>query len=442
MSPRIGRFPLREAAARALASAFLGGAWHLRSLLARGAHALDAGGPWLRTLAVDVMTRFPVAPSHDALLDFVRLHEALLQAWRLGEIPHRTPRPALDVPQMGERRWPVPALGTTSELAAWLGLLPRELDWFADQRGMLRKAPPVLQHYCFTWVSRGAKVGRLLEAPKPRLKALQRKILDEVLAHVPAHDAAHGFVRGRSVSTHAALHVGKPMVMRFDLRAFFTSITAPRAYGVFAALGYPRHVVRAFVGLCTTRTPRAVLSRAPYPVPFATAAGSARFMHLQSLDVRHLPQGAPTSPALANLAAHGLDVRLSALAEKLGLRYSRYADDLVFSGEVRSAGALSEQVRAIARDEGFSLNDDKTRAMPAHTRQAVTGVVVNARPNLAREEYDLLKARLHRCLVNGPGADAARLRAELQGRIAWAAQLNPARAAKLQKTFERIEWSR
>ncbi|MFT3713030.1 MAG: reverse transcriptase family protein [Archangium sp.] len=387
------------------------------------------------------MTRFPIPPRHapEVLFAFIRFHHVFSSAWTKRLIPHRLPQFVPFVAEMGQRRWPVPALATRHELANWLGVDDGELAWFADQRGMLKGAPGgALHHYRYSWLERGERVGRLLEAPKPRLKALQRKILDELLIHVPVHEAAHGFVSGRSVLTHAALHSGQPMVMRFDLRAFFTSVTARRAHATFVALGYPIAVVRSLVGVCTTRTPFQVLRQAPFPTPFDSSVSRARFAQQQSLGERHLPQGAPTSPCLANLAAYVLDVRLASLAEKLNLRYSRYADDLVFSGTMR-CGALHEQVRLITREEGFELNDEKTRAMPSSARQSVTGVVVNERPNFARHDFDLLKAQLHRLRTSGPADNAQR--AELQGRIGWVRQLNSPRAEKLQKTFDQIVWN-
>ena len=157
----------------------------------------------------------------------------------------------------------------------------------------------------------------------------------------------------------------------------------------------------------------------------------------------HLPQGAPTSPALANLCAFGLDLRLNALAERFGARYTRYADDLVFSG----SKALHQQwvdfrawVTAIAQDEGFTLRADKTRVMPAHQRQYVTGLVVNERTNYSRTQFDILKARLHR-LGQQPQVDISE-RARLTGEIQWASQwLAPTRRAKLQRLLHAIRFS-
>jgi hypothetical protein len=166
---------------------------------------------------------------------------------------------------------------------------------------------------------------------------------------------------------------------------------------MFRSLGYPFAVAHRLAGLCTVETPRAVLAdltRGP--------AGSDQRALLRS---PHLPQGAPTSPALANLLAFRLDVRLSALARAAQGAYTRYADDLFFSGGDTFAGGLPRfgaAVGRIAAEEGFRLNPGKTRIMRRYQRQSVTGIVVNDHCNAPRAEFERLKAILHNCLQNGP----------------------------------------
>lgn len=161
----------------------------------------------------------------------------------------------------------------------------------------------------------------------------------------------------------------------------------------------------------------------------------------------HLPQGAPTSPALANLAAFHLDCRLTGLARSVGAAYTRYADDLVFSGGHdfgRMAGRVLIQAGAIALDEGFEVNTRKTRIMRQSVAQRAAGLVLNQRVNIPRREYDQLKAILHNCVKSGPGGQnrstRADFRAHLAGRIAYVKQTNPARGARLWETFQRISW--
>lgn len=355
-------------------------------------------------------------------------------------MPRRRARSPVRGPVIA-RGWPIAPVETVPELADRLELDLGQLAWLADVRGLERTAPDErLRNYRYRWVERRSGLPRLIEAPKLRLKEIQRWILREILAQVPAHDAAHGFTRGRSAITHATLHCGQPVVLALDLRDFFPSVAAGRVYGIFRTIGYPPPVAHVLTGLCTNVTALVAWDALP-----AVAGGhsGARFRLARALATPHLPQGAPTSPALANLSAFGLDRRLSGLAGAFGLRYSRYADDLTFSGPAlrgRRSAAVAEHAATIAREESFALQPRKSRLRTAARRQLVTGVVVNAHPNLARDEYDRLRATLHRLALDGPPAEAAALRARLQGRVAWAESLNPGRGVKLRRLYDAIDW--
>lgn len=240
---------------------------------------------------------------------------------------------------------------------------------------------------------------------------------------------------------HARAHVGQAVVLKFDLQDYFASVRAARVHALYATLGYPETVARELTALCTTATPEPVLQR-------LHEDGGLTWRQMQRLRDPHLPRGAPTSPALANLCSFRLDLRLDGLAYAVGARYTRYADDIVFSGgrHLRDASSRIEAwVGRIALDEGYALNHRKTRCLSTGRRQAICGIVVNARPNLPRREFDRLKAILHRCVVEGPWTQNreghARWREHLSGRVAWAVQLNPAKAARLQRLFARIDWT-
>ena len=405
---------------------------------------------WLTSLVVQVLRRFPTPPrdARDALARTILETEALVSPLGKGLLHRGIRHVVIDTPAMRSPRWDVLPLHTLGDLEKWLALGPSTLGWFADRRGLEHHTTePRLLNYRYVWVAKRSGGARLLEAPKARLKAVQRRILAEVLASIPPHEAAHGFRAGRSVLTHARLHVRQPVLFRFDLRAFFAEVKTPRAYGVFRAAGYPEEVARTLIALCTNRSPRSVLAAAPR---LDAPAQLESLWHLKrALSAWHLPQGAPTSPALANLCARSLDVRLTALAHRAGLTYSRYADDLAFSGDasVRNAGArLTRWVEAIVRDEGFSLNRAKTRVMRGAGRQMLTGVVVNDGLNVTRERFDLLKAVLHRCRTRGPSfalrpdETIGALSARLRGEISWVASVNPGRGDKLLRAFESIDW--
>jgi hypothetical protein len=338
----------------------------------------------------------------------------------------------------------VPELPTPGRLADWLGLAIRELEWLADRRrgnGRIQTGP--LHHYTYRWIPGSSGKLRLLEMPKQRLKAVQRRILREILERIPPHDAAHGFRRGRSVVTFVAPHAGQGMVLRLDLGNFFPAIPASRVHAVFTTAGYPRPVARLLTGLCTNVVPAEVLRE------LSCEQHCTETSRTQDLfRGAHLPQGAPTSPALANLCAYRLDCRLAALAQAVGARYTRYADDLAFSGDddlERSARRFQVAVCRIALEEGLAVNTRKTRFMRRGVRQQLAGIVLNAHPNLQRTEYDRFKALLHNCVRHGPQSQnrTKRLdfRAYLAGRLAYLRMLNPLRAQKLEVLFDQIVWS-
>jgi hypothetical protein len=311
------------------------------------------------------------------------------------------------------------------------------LAWFADVRSLERGAPEALRHYRWTALPRPAGV-RLVAAPKPRLKEIQRRLLRHVLDPIAVHDAAHGGVRGRSVRTAVAAHAGAPVIIRADLEDFFPSIPAGRIWALLRYAGLPEGVAHTVTGLVTTVVPSAVLARHRHRIPDRTAA---------RLRVPHLPVGAPTSPALANLLAFGLDRRLRGLADRFDATYTRYVDDLAFSGGARlraRRGGFLTLLDTVVRAEGFRLNHGKTRLLPAAGRQAMLGAVVNDHPTVAREQRDLLRAVLHNCATLGWRSQVRGqpdLPAHLRGRIAWVADLDPALGVKLRSAYDRVDWS-
>jgi RNA-directed DNA polymerase len=337
----------------------------------------------------------------------------------------------------------LPHLPTLRDLAEWLELNDSDLAWLATRwRVDPGEASSPLHHYSYHAREKRDGRHRLIERPKSLMRFVQHKLLHGLLDHVPPHDAAHGFRQGRNIVSFAAPHADKPLVIRLDLADFFASITQARVHATFHALGYPLAVSRALTALSTNRVPVRVLSCGALRDKFD-------WTEQQRLRARHLPQGASTSPALANLCAFRLDTRLAALARSLNADYTRYADDLAFSGAARLervADRLPLWVAAIALEEGFTVQPRKTRVMARGVRQQLAGVVVNRHPNLARDRFDALKALLTNCVRHGPVSQnrdgRADFRASLAGHVAHATMLNPARGAKLRAIFDRIDWNR
>lgn len=334
---------------------------------------------------------------------------------------------------------PLPQLATRRDLALWLGLSDDDLDWFAGiERRSGSRPDPKTNHYSYQWRDRSAGFPRLLEIPKSRLKSLQKSILGNILNRVPVHDNAHGFRRRRSCRTGAEAHIGRGVLLSMDLQDFFLAVTRARVEGIFRMIGYPQGVASCLAGICTHRTVLHLCGDKLERLPVATR---------QRLRNWHLPQGAPTSPALANLCAWRLDARLSGLADHMNLAYTRYADDLAFSGPAglyRHKRFIEPLVGSIALEEGFRINFRKTRWMRKSQRQHFCGISVNQRPNLQRKQYDRLKALLHNCIRSGPASQNREQHPEfrryLEGRVSYAMFLNPQRGAKLKTLLQSIDW--
>ena len=347
----------------------------------------------------------------------------------------------LDMSQDGDdgqlNRYGLPLFHTPEELANWIGLPLNRVAWLVHRFSKGRPETEATAHYHFRWVKKRLGGWRLIESPKSTLKMVQTKILRELLDRVPVHATSHGFVKERSILTNAHPHVSQAIVLKLDLSNFYTTVSFARVVAIFRSLGYSREAA-IWLGLLTT-------SAVPGNLGFQEQGPYAIVPYLR----RHLPQGAPTSPALANLSAYGLDVRLSGLAKSFGAAYTRYADDLTLSGSTELNSGLATLIsltQQIVRHERFVVNVEKRRVLRAHQRQTVTGVVVNERPNVARADFDRLKAILTNCRRHGPSiqnrSGVEDFYHHLQGRIAHIAMLNPARGQKLTELFSSIDWTK
>jgi len=225
---------------------------------------------------------------------------------------------------------------------------------------------------------------RLLHAPLDPLKHIQRQILRCLLGKLAAHPAAMGFEAGQSIATNAAPHVGTAVIVKMDMKDFFTQTTAARVRSYFVKIGWSG----AAADLLTKLT---------------THKGG-------------LPQGAPTSPRLSNLVNYQLDARLFALALKFSTVYTRYADDMTFSfrSDDREQIALAIRcTKTIVGDYGYSLHQKKKlQIRRQHDRMLVTGLVVNTHLNLPRATRRRLRAVEHHLQAGRPATLSA---AQLHG---------------------------
>lgn len=434
--------------ARALAWAFLAAdEWTVPALRAAARRTLGGAYPWTTSVARAVLATYrrPPREQPDALAELVAaqpaLQDGLHRALTTNTPVHVRRIPTVPGAMAAHRPWPVPPIADLPALASLLEVPLEQLPWLADVQGRQRRRPDGPLHlYRYRWVSRPGAVPRLLEAPTPLLRAVLRRLLGEVLVWVPLHPAAYGFVRGRSALDHAGQHLGADLVVCLDLRHFFAAVTAARVAGIFRRMGYPEGVVPTLTALVTHRTPVRVLTAMP-----TGGDVSARALLRSRLRAPHLPQGGPTSPGLANLASFSLDVRLAGYAAAAGATYSRYADDLTFSGPASlRPGRLVQTVSRIVSEEAFTLNPAKTRVRRSVERQLVTGIVVNERLGVPREDEDRLRAVLHDAGRSGPEAanrtQRPDFRAHLEGRVGWVEAVSPVRGARLRRQLDAINW--
>jgi len=217
---------------------------------------------------------------------------------------------------------------------------------------------------------------RVLFAPDPDLKALQRHLARYLTRlyrlRIPrALNPAHGFLPGRSIVSNARPHVGRKYLLNIDLKDYFHRISADM-------------VKYSLTGIPFRFTPEA----------------AALVAHISCHSIKPgwlgLPQGAPTSPILANIVTRRLDKALKAYAIREHLIYTRYADDLTFSAMYRIGQKQAEDIKALICKEGFRANRRKIWTASARHRLTVTGLCVNQKVNVQRRYVRQLRAFLHR----------------------------------------------
>ena len=321
------------------------------------------------------------------------------------------------------QRRQLPLLHTGKDVAAQVGITLSALRWLTYHR-----SSATLVHYHRYSIAKKTGGVRYISAPKPALKRAQAWVLDNILARLEVEPHAHGLVAGRSIVTNATVHAGRAVVVNLDLKEFFPSIAFRRVKGLFQKIGYSEHVATVLALLCTE------------PPRLATEL-DGKVYHV-ALGQRVLPQGASTSPAITNALCRRLDRRLAGLAHKHAFTYTRYADDLTFSGESGSiVGRLLRSVRSILAVEGFTEHPRKTRVMRQGNRQEVTGVTVNVRPAVARAEVRTLRAILHNAARHGLAsqnrANHPDFAAYLRGRVAFVCMVDPSRAPALRAALNK-----
>jgi retron-type reverse transcriptase len=324
----------------------------------------------------------------------------------------------------------LPVLASPADVAQALGMTIPQLRWLSFHTEATPKP-----HYVRFTVPKKSGGTRELAAPHQKMAAAQEWILKNILEKIKTHEAAHGFVAGRSTVTNARPHAGQYAVVNCDLKDFFPTVNVHRVIGVFVELGYSPAAATVLALICT-ECPRRVVNYAGAAMHVATGP-------------RCLPQGACTSPAISNLVSRRMDSRLAGICRKLGFVYTRYADDLSFSASApegmskddalhpnRKVGYLLARIRHITQDEGFIVNEKKTRLQRRNTSQRVTGIVVNTTTlRVPRKTVRKMRAILHQAKKTGLAAqnksNRPNFEGHVRGMISYIEMINPQQAMKL-----------
>jgi RNA-directed DNA polymerase len=247
----------------------------------------------------------------------------------------------------------LPIIFDVAHLAASIG----------TDESLLRHVAATSAEMYFTFRIPKARGGmRRIDQPQEPLSTIQYWILRNILNHSAPSPWATAFVHGRSILGNATPHVGKRYVLSLDIENFFSSIRPKLVFRAFRQLGYARDLSVILTRLTVHR--------------------------------EGLPQGAPTSPSISNLVLKPFDVLVGDFSMRNRISYSRYADDLTFSGDF-SPGLVVTEVRRCLKFYALRLNESKTRLMQRHQRQEVTGLVVNSKVSVPRSIRRQIRQEQH-----------------------------------------------
>lgn len=290
---------------------------------------------------------------------------------------------------------------------------------------------------------------------EPRLRRVMRWLNKFVLTSVPPHAASHAYAPGCSIRKCAQMHLGSRWLIKMDIQHFFESISEVQVYRVFSRAGY-EPLVSFELARLTTRLPA---SRRRYSHPNWRNWDQSRHANIpwyQHPYLGSLPQGAPTSPAIANLAVREFDKSIAALAKSNGLIYTRYSDDLIFSTAEHTysraqATRLINAVYGKMREVGLRPHTAKTVVVPPGARKVVLGLLVDGtQVRLSREFRARIECHVHYASRFGPQEHSQRrgfrsvfgFEQHLRGLINFARSVDEEFAGPLEHEMAKIPWPR
>ncbi len=314
----------------------------------------------------------------------------------------------------------MPVIETDKELANFLQIDYNTLRYLVYHRDVITFD----NYYRFDIPKKSGGI-RHIAAPKTQLKTSQRQILEQILQNAEISDMAHGFIKSRSVLTSAKSHkTGPDLLINIDLDNFFPTITFERVRGLYQSFGYSGYISSLLAMICT------YCERMPLEIKGETK-------YIKTSD-RILPQGSPASPMITNIICRKMDSRINGLCQKLGLTYTRYADDMSFSyignTDNFSIGSFLNTINKIIESEGFHIKKEKTHILRKNNRQYITGIVINNEEiGVPKKWIKILKASIHNAqkLKDSGGSVSCETKNEISGKIAWLKSVNEKRYQKI-----------
>ncbi|MHA1282588.1 MAG: reverse transcriptase domain-containing protein [Promethearchaeota archaeon] len=330
-------------------------------------------------------------------------------------------------------KYDLPKLTTAEDLASFLGISLQKLEYYCVAKKVVSPT-----EYTYRRFKIPKRIGgyRIIEAPKKELKSIQNNIYKKILKKIEPSKFAHGFREKHSILTNANVHLGAQLIYNVDIKNFFYSIKFPVVYGIFKRIGYSRFISSLLAALCTA--------------PPRKYNRKKNVWQLIKNKLHYLPQGAPTSPALSNLACIDLDEKLNAAAEKFDFKYSRYADDLTFSINAKLPKKIQDVVIKKLRKEitrilyykDLRLNIKKDNFARKFKPKRITGLIIHDdHVAIQRRWIRRLRAALHELeSINADIDDPhlKRLIKNIEGRCAYALMINKEKYLPYYKKFKKI----
>ena len=248
---------------------------------------------------------------------------------------------------------------------------------------------------------------RTICQPSKKLKGLQSWLLVNILDKLKVSSSCKGFEKGTSTASNAEPHKNANTILTIDLKDFFPTVKRHQVYNIFKAIGYNDTISTILTNICT----------------FEGA----------------LPQGSPCSPKLANLSAWTLDVRIQGYVGKRGINYTRYADDLSFSGlNPAKVVNLIPMIKTIVEDENFIINPSKTRIAGSARAKIVTGLVIsNDSFGIGKQKYKNVRAKIHHLTLPKQQKNI-KLLYEVNGWLSYLNSVDTKRLAKAKKYIKEL----